>query len=211
LEQSFQMCIFVKELTQTPMPKIKQYNREKVLETASAIFRQKGYNGTSIDEILVATGLSRSSLYDTFKDKHSLYLLSLEHYKTANQNQMTALDEKPMEGIDKIKVMFNKVVDHLVQNPNDNGCLMVNAAAEMSKQCFKTQQVVCNNKDAVQDLIAEWLKESQAKNIITLKKPVKTYSEFLYNTLLGLRIMSQTGAEKQVLNNIVKIALEKLN
>ena len=41
--------------------KSKQFNREKVLEVAANIFRQNGYNGTSIDDILKATGLSRSS------------------------------------------------------------------------------------------------------------------------------------------------------
>ena len=63
------------------MPKVKQFNREKVLEVAAAMFHQKGFNGTSIDEILKASGLSRSSLYDSFKDKHTLYLQALDFYK----------------------------------------------------------------------------------------------------------------------------------
>ncbi|MEO6306223.1 MAG: TetR/AcrR family transcriptional regulator, partial [Bacteroidia bacterium] len=76
------------------MPKYKQFNKEKVLEAASVVFHEKGYNGTSIDEILTATGLSRSSLYDSFKDKHNLYLQSLEFYKTTNDKKIQTLDEK---------------------------------------------------------------------------------------------------------------------
>jgi TetR/AcrR family transcriptional regulator, transcriptional repressor for nem operon len=65
------------------MPKVKRLNKDKVLEVASSIFQSKGYNGTSIDEILKATGLSRSSFYDAFIDKYNLYLLILDVQKNA--------------------------------------------------------------------------------------------------------------------------------
>src|SRR5205085_9819264 len=121
-------------------------------EVASTIFHQKGYNGTSIDEILKATGLSRSSLYDSFKDKHSLYLQSLEFYNKAEKNGYETLNQKKLNGMQKIEFLFKEVVNHLVSHPDDNGCLMVNAAAEMSKQCEKTAQVICNNKENIQEL-----------------------------------------------------------
>jgi len=193
------------------MPKTKSFDKEKVLEAAANIFKQKGYNGTSIDDVLVATGLSRSSLYDSFQDKHTLYLQSLEYYKTSNDEKLEVLDGKKLNGLQKIETLFKEVVNHLVNNPDDNGCLMVNAAAEMSKQCCKTSQVVCNNKDEVQDFLTEWLSDAQEKKILTLSKSPKVYSQFLYNTLCGLRVMSQSGASKAELSNIVKITLDSLN
>lgn len=193
------------------MPKIKQFNKEKVLEAASNIFRQKGYNGTSIDDILNATGLSRSSLYDSFNDKHNLYVQSLEFYKKNEQAQYEQVNEKALNGLQKIETLFKSVVNHLVEHPNDNGCLMVNAAAEMSKQCYKTQQVICNNKDDVQELLSGWLACAQEEKVISLTKPVKAYSQFLYNNLCGLRVLSQSNAGKTELLNVVKITLDSLN
>ncbi|MGZ4091027.1 MAG: TetR/AcrR family transcriptional regulator [Bacteroidia bacterium] len=193
------------------MPKNKQFNKENVLEAAAGIFKQKGYNGTSIDDILTATGLSRSSLYDSFQDKHNLYLQSLEFYKNSNEKKFQTLDEKNLNGMEKIETMFKNVVNHLVENPDDNGCLLVNAAAEMSKQCFKTSQVVCNNKDEVQDLLSSWISDAEQKKVVTLQKPAKIYGQFLYNTLCGLRVMSQSGAGETELNNVVKVALDSLN
>ncbi len=193
------------------MPKFKQFNRDKVLEAASNVFHEKGYNGTSIDEILTATGLSRSSLYDSFKDKHNLYLQSLEFYKESHDKKLETLDEKDLNGLQKLETMFKGVVNHLAENPDDNGCLLVNAAAEMSKQCFKTSQVVCNNKDEVQNLLASWISDAEQKKVIKLDKPAKVYGQFLYNTLCGLRVMSQSGAGKTELSNVVKVALDSLN
>ncbi len=193
------------------MPKVKLFDKTKVLEAASDIFRQKGYNGTSIDDVLTATGLSRSSLYDTFQDKHNLYLQSLEFYKESHDEKLEALNDKNLNGFQKIDALFKGVVNHLINNPNDNGCLMVNAAAEMSKQCNKTNQVVCNNKDEVQEILTAWLNDAQEKKVLTLSKPAKVYSQFLYNTLCGLRVMSQSGASKTELSNVVKITLDSLN
>lgn len=193
------------------MPKYKQFNKEKVLEAASVVFHEKGYNGTSIDEILTATGLSRSSLYDSFKDKHNLYLQSLEFYKTTNDKKIQTLDEKDCNGLQKLESMFKGVINHLSENPNDNGCLLVNAAAEMSKQCFKTSQVICNNKEEVQEIFTTWLVDAQEKKAVKLQKPAKIYGQFLYNTLCGLRVMSQSGAGKTELSNVVKVALDSLN
>lgn len=193
------------------MPKVKQFNKEKVLEVASTIFHQKGYNGTSIDEILKATGLSRSSLYDSFKDKHSLYLQSLEFYKIAERDAYEVVNQKKLNGLQKIESLFKEVVNHLINHPDDNGCLMVNAAAEMSKRCEKTAQVICNNKDDVQELFATWLSDAQEENVISLSKPAKSYSPFLFNALCGLKVLSQSGASKAELNNVVKVTLDALN
>lgn len=193
------------------MPKTKAFNKDKVLEAAAHIFRQKGYNGTSIDDVLTATGLSRSSLYDSFQDKHNLYLQSLDFYKQVGDTHLNALNEKPLSGVQKLETLFKEVVNHLIANPNDNGCLMVNAAAEMSKQCFKTNQVVCNNKAEVEDLLTGWLTDAVEKKELTLSKAPRAYAQFLYNTLCGLRVMSQSGAGKAELNNITKITLDSLN
>lgn len=192
------------------MPKVKQFNREKVLEVASHIFHQKGYNGTSIDEILKATGLSRSSLYDSFKDKHSLYLQALDFYKNAENHAYQQVNETKLNGVQKIEQVFKEVVNHLVNHPEDNGCLMVNAAAEMSKKCEKTAQVVCNNKESVQELFTIWLEDAQQTGAVKLQKNAKSYSPFLFNALCGLKVLSQSGASRNELNNVVKVTLDAL-
>jgi TetR/AcrR family transcriptional regulator, transcriptional repressor for nem operon len=192
------------------MPKVKQFNKDKVLEAAASIFHQKGYNGTSIDEILKATGLSRSSLYDSFKDKHSLYLQALEFYKAKENQAYDTVDQKKLNGLQKVEFLFKEVVNHLITHPDGNGCLMVNAAAEMSKQCDKTSQVICNNKEHVQELLSGWLIEAEKDHLIKLSKPAKTYGPFLFNALCGLKVLSQSGASRSELNNVVKVTLDAL-
>lgn len=193
------------------MPRIKKFDKEKVLEAASSVFQNNGYNGASIDELLTATGLSRSSLYDTFTDKHNLYIQSLEFYKNKNSAQIKNINNNNNNGLEKIETLFNRAVSHLKNNPNDNGCLLVNAAAEMSKQCFKTAQVICNNKIEIQSIFNEWITNAQKEKLIPNDKAVESYSQFLYNALCGLRVLSQSGASEKELYNVVKITLKIFN
>ncbi|WP_431211456.1 TetR/AcrR family transcriptional regulator [Puia sp. P3] len=63
------------------MPRTKSFNQEDMLDKAKDLFWRKGYNGTPPQDIIDETGLSRSSLYDTYGDKHSLFIKTLQRYR----------------------------------------------------------------------------------------------------------------------------------
>jgi TetR/AcrR family transcriptional repressor of nem operon len=192
------------------MPKTKQFKKEDVLQAASAIFHQKGYNGTSIDDILKATGLSRSSLYDSFSDKHTLYLACLEFYKNRERAAYEEVNKTPLNGYEKIQLLFKEVVNHLVTHPDDNGCFMVNAAAEMSKRCDKTSRIICNNKADIEELFAAWLEDAKTNGSIQLSQDPRSYGGYLFNALCGLKVLSQSGANREELDEVVKMTFSAL-
>jgi TetR/AcrR family transcriptional repressor of nem operon len=192
------------------MPKVKQFNKEKVLSAAAQIFKTKGYNGTSIDDILKITGLSRSSLYDSFSDKHALYLQALEYYKNNEHNIFEQADSKALNPIEKIEFVFNEAVDKLISDPKDNGSLLVNAAAEMGKLCAQTSSIIQSSKTDMQEIFTNWVGEAHQQKLINLTMPAKNYGVFLFNSLCGLRLLSQSGASKLELKNVVKVTLDAL-
>ncbi len=192
------------------MPKSKQFKREDVLKAASEIFHQKGYNGTSIDDILKATGLSRSSLYDSFSDKHTLYLACLEFYKNRERAAYEDVNRTTLNGFEKIQLLFKEVVNHLVTHPDDNGCFMVNAAAEMSKRCDKTSRIICNNKADIEELFTSWLEDGQSHASLQLSQEPRTYGGYLFNALCGLKVLSQSGANREELEEVVRMTFSAL-
>ena len=56
------------------MAGIKQFDRHEVLDRAMAVFWKRGYEATSIQDLLEATGINRGSLYATFGNKQQLFL-----------------------------------------------------------------------------------------------------------------------------------------
>ena len=62
------------------MARHKEFDTTKAIEQARDLFWLQGYEATSIQDLVDHLGISRSSLYDTFEDKHSLFLLTLDQY-----------------------------------------------------------------------------------------------------------------------------------
>ena len=63
------------------MPRAKEFTPDTVLEQAMELFWEQGYEATSAQDLVDHTGLSRSSLYNTFGSKQELYLRALDHYR----------------------------------------------------------------------------------------------------------------------------------
>ena len=62
------------------MARNKAFEPEERLEKAKCLFWQKGYNATSMQDLVETMGLNRGSIYDTYGDKHSLFLQCLQSY-----------------------------------------------------------------------------------------------------------------------------------
>jgi len=62
------------------MPRPKSFDPETVLTQAMSVFWEKGYDAASISDLTAAMGINRFSLYDTFGDKHELYIKALDAY-----------------------------------------------------------------------------------------------------------------------------------
>src|SRR5258706_15440178 len=62
------------------MARPKEFDRDRALKKAMDVFWQQGYEATSTDDLVRAIGIGRQSRYDTFGDKHRLYLEALRLY-----------------------------------------------------------------------------------------------------------------------------------
>ena len=80
------MSDLVARISQIPtaMPRVKQFNEEQVLEKAMEVFWKKGYNGSSMQELVDGMGINRASIYDTFGSKEELFERAFEIYREKN-------------------------------------------------------------------------------------------------------------------------------
>jgi AcrR family transcriptional regulator len=62
------------------MARPREFDEGEVLDRALATFWEHGYEGTSIDELVAATGLGRASLYGAFGDKEQIFAKALDRY-----------------------------------------------------------------------------------------------------------------------------------
>lgn len=193
------------------MPKVKQFDEAEVLSRAKEVFSEKGYNGTSMDDLVQATGLSRSSIYDTFGDKHGLFLKSLDQYRCSQQNDLMQLLDKTNSPKKKISLVFDYTVKDILADKKRRGCLLINVSMELTCVDKEIAGIASANMEEMEQDFYKWVKEGQAKGEISRRFSPKALAKHLYNSMVGLRITGRNRPDPESLREIVKINLAILD
>lgn len=192
------------------MPREKLFNTDEALDKAMHLFWRKGYNGTSINDLVEETGLSRSSLYATFIDKHQLYLAALAQYQSRENKKLMIELEKQTSALKKIEVIFRSKLSNAKEDLG-KGCFMINTATEMSNQNKELARIASKDFSGMEELLISIIKEGQANGEINKKQKPKILANYLFSSYLGLRIFEQANPDKSKLDDIIKVTLGTLN
>ena len=109
------------------MARTREFDREEALDRAMHVFWDKGYEATSLSDLLDAMGIARQSLYDTFGDKHALFLEALDRYETHRLGQLQSCLETAPSVTRAFRDMFEGLVDES-ESVKRRGCMGVSAA-----------------------------------------------------------------------------------
>lgn len=113
------------------MARAKEFDREVVLERAMEFFWAQGYEAASMRDLLDAMQIGRQSLYDTFGDKHSLFLASLRHYYDIGVGSVVTELSAPDGGLSAIEEYFDGMARRMTMKPY-RSCLLINSAIELA-------------------------------------------------------------------------------
>jgi TetR/AcrR family transcriptional regulator, transcriptional repressor for nem operon len=193
------------------MPKTKQFDEMEVLERARNVFWKKGYNGTSIDELVQATGLSRSSIYTFFTDKYGLYTKTLQQYQLTQQQLMLQQMPAGLSGKKKIYWFFKNSIATSISDKQRKGCFILNCTTELANIDNGIKRFVVANMEAMEAQILAWVKEGYTDGSIQKKFSAKALARNLYSSFNGLTLMGQTKPDKETLEDIVEVALSVLS
>jgi TetR/AcrR family transcriptional repressor of nem operon len=91
------------------MPRTKEFDYDRALDEAIRVFWDKGYEATSIQDLVNATGVNRASLYQSFGGKRELFQKALERFQSADEQSFTCLSAGAAPGLEKIRRVFHEV------------------------------------------------------------------------------------------------------
>ena len=192
------------------MARPKEFNTQEVLEKATHLFRRWGYSAASIRDLTEATGLSRSSLYDTFGDKHGLYLAVLNRYIAQSRQEMQATLEPPGSKKEGLRAYFAKFVTTLLEK-DEAGCLAVEAATELAWHDQEVAQIVSRNLAANKESFLQAVLEAQRQREVCRDKDPEALAAFLVNATYGLRVIVKANRDRRLLSDIVGATLSILD
>lgn len=193
------------------MARTKDFDECEVLQKAVCLFWNKGYNGTSIQELVDGLGISRSSLYDTFGDKHQLYLRALETYQQGYGHQMCTLIRESPSAKAAIRSLLEMVVNDLLGDQQRKGCFTVNAGIELGAHDTDVNNLICQNERQLEEAFLKVIRQGQESGELDKAKEPQALARFLGNTVKGLQVSVKSTTEKAFFEDVIRTALTTLD
>jgi len=113
------------------MPRTREFDREKVLLDAMLLFRDQGYEATSVQELVDRMDINRFSLYSTFASKHDLFVEALQAYYDEVAIPFFDRLKESGQGLAVIESVLLELVTRIKKGVSSNGCLLCNSMAEV--------------------------------------------------------------------------------
>jgi len=104
--------------------------KQMIVEQAAALFNRQGYAGTSIDDIMRATGLSKGGLYTHFKNKEEIALAAFEHAVQRVTQRVRERTQAVQHPLDKLRAAVDFYREHIFTPPVEGGCPIQNTSIE---------------------------------------------------------------------------------
>jgi TetR/AcrR family transcriptional repressor of nem operon len=192
------------------MARTKDFDENEVLAKAIQLFWHKGYNGTSMQDLVDGLGISRSSLYDTYTDKHTLFIKALESYQKAGAAKIECIINQDIPSKDIIRQLLALTTGELMDDQQQKGCFLVNAGVEVAPHDEQVNQMVCQNDRQMEEAFYQVIKKGQDKGELNAGQDARALSRFILNSVKGMRVTAKSTTDKAFFEDIIKLTISAL-
>jgi TetR/AcrR family transcriptional regulator, transcriptional repressor for nem operon len=191
------------------MPRSREFDEGAVLDAAAECFWARGYEATSVRDLIERTGLTGASLYNAFGDKRALYRKALERYVSGSVLERIRRCEAlaPREAID---AFFSEIVKRSLGDRQHKGCMLVNAAVDVAPHDPEFQRNVAAVLTRMEMFFLDRIRAGQADKTITRSIPAEDIARHLLGVLIGVRVLARVRPEQKLLRGVIAPALALL-
>ncbi len=187
----------------------KTFDRDEVLEQALDLFWQRGYSATGIGELTEHMGIGRQSLYNTFGDKHTLYLEALRCYterRLSHAREVLEADGSPLGNLQEFFGMWRE------EGLNSScGCMMVNGSTEIGAVDDAAARIIENSQNRLETLFRDLLERARDAGELNESAQPRAFARLILNTANGLAARSRLGLTEEMINDVLGTLLKVLS
>jgi TetR/AcrR family transcriptional repressor of nem operon len=192
------------------MARPKAFDIDAALVRAMELFWQQGYAATSMEQLVAAMGISRQSLYDTFGDKHRLFLAAMDSYCAMLEAAMLGPLRAPDAGLQALHDAGMAIIDFLVQFPKRRACLMANTTLELAPHDETVAEKVRAHMRNMESAFRHALETARTRGEIAAQSDPGLLAQYLVGMAHGLMVMAKSGADRATLTAILSTAVTPL-
>jgi len=175
-----------------------------------AAFWDNGYAGTSLEDLLVASGLGKGSLYGAFGDKKSLFLRVLRMYDEANDRMLRGWLEQADRGIEVIRSFVTGPVRDPGGEQARRGCLLANTAMELSVSAVEVAEEARRSYAATTAVLADAVRRAQREGDVAPRLDPDVTAHAVLAGQLGLVVLGRVGQDPAALSVMAEALLNGL-
>ncbi|MFT3796107.1 TetR/AcrR family transcriptional regulator [Flavobacterium sp.] len=160
-----------------------EFNKEETVKKAMNVFWEKGYNGTSMQDLVDAMQINRSSLYNTIGDKQQLFHECVSSYadQVMEETKQKAANEKsPLQAL--IRIIRDKS-DWIVES--DKGCLGVKTIFEVAQTDETVRNLLCKNNDVYLKFMTDLIQRAMDAGEIDNSEDAGMMAEYIMMSFTG--------------------------
>ncbi|MEV0619779.1 TetR family transcriptional regulator [Nonomuraea sp. NPDC050404] len=190
------------------MARSKEFDPDAVLQQALELFWERGYEATSMADLVERLGVARASIYATYGGKRELYLKALERY--LGQRDVVGELSQPGPALPAVRALFDSYVAECLADELRRGCMVVNTAVEFASRDAVVLAKVVTSWAALETALAGALIRARAQGEIPAGKDPAALARFLLVLLQGLRVLGRADPDPRRLRDAVDQAMSAL-
>ncbi|MFI7065729.1 TetR/AcrR family transcriptional regulator [Kribbella sp. NPDC050124] len=188
------------------MPRPRTFDEDRAVDAAMKVFWSFGYEGTSTQDLCDATGLGRSSIYNTFTSKRDLFDRALRHYmETRNAAQVALIQRADLPIRERVRQLLWDAVEPAATDPL--GCFVVNTLVELAPHEPEIAELLERDHTFRVEALTTAFNAAQTAGEIDAGHDPAGLAEYVFVVLSGLRVSARAGATRAGQETVVRAAL----
>lgn len=192
------------------MPWEKNFDVPQTLNKAMRVFWSRGYEATSIQDLVDEMGINRGSMYSTFGDKRSLFIAALRMYDSEYRRAQLFAIERKHRGKAGIRALFDGWIETVMNDPEHGGCFLTNTALELATHDPEIGALVAQSQADIEDFFRRLIRQGQELGEIPAQRDVNELARTLLAMLVGLLVLGRSRPEPALLHSISEGAIAAL-
>jgi AcrR family transcriptional regulator len=179
---------------------------DHALAQALRVFWEKGYEGTSLNDLTEAMGITRPSLYAAFGNKESLFRKALDLYETEKLAYIQSALAQPTAR--KVaEVMLRGSVDNVTSNKEPHGCLGVITSVACGPESQSVREEVLQRSALGKAALVDRFKKAKDEGDLPADVEPEGLMRVLIAMLQGISVQATQGATREELDQLVESGL----
>ncbi|MGW2707549.1 TetR/AcrR family transcriptional regulator [Streptomyces sp. NPDC001356] len=194
------------------MARPKEFDPDAALQSALELFWRRGYEATSMADLVGHLGIGKASLYATFGSKHELYLRALDRYGQTQDPVLTRELSRPGPVLPAVRGLVRRfAAEAAAEATREQGCLVTNTAVELAPHDREAARRVERSWDTVETLLHSALVRAQGRGELAGDRDPLTLARMLLVLLQGLRVVGKASTDPARVRDAAEQALALLD